>query len=340
MCEKFSSYMQRWLYGKNGYYASMPEIGKNGDFYTSVSTSMFFGGCVANYIVKGIDEGWLGKDVLILEFGAHKGYLLADIIQFIFTLRPQLLESLSFGVVEPLENVREAQREYFSSSFGQNLHVEIYESLDGVKKDEAFIISNELFDAFTCEIINGDKMLYIEDKKAVFGDLSEEVREVVQRYGIKKGEIALGLEQFAKDLCKNFRKYEFVSFDYGDMTCRNDMSLRVYKKHQVYPFFSLTSFASDADTFYSFFANADITYDVNFLHVKDAFTQNGAVMKNFCTQSLALNDFGISTLLEILYKNVDEQTYKRELEKAKQLILPEYFGQRFKMIDFVYESSD
>ncbi len=337
MYEKFSSYMQRWLYGKNGYYASMPEIGKNGDFYTSVSTSMFFGGCVANYIIKRIDEGGLKKDILILEFGAHKGYLLADIIQFIFTLRPQILDSLSFGVVEPLENVRESQREYFNSSFGQNLHVNIYTSLDEIEKDEAFIISNELFDAFTCEIVNNDKMLYIEDKRAVFGKLSEEARELSQRYGIKKGEIVLGLEQFAKDLCKKFKRYEFVSFDYGDMGCRNDMSLRVYKNHQVHPFFSLTRFGGSEDIFESFFANADITYDVNFLHAKDAFTQTGAVMKRFCTQSVALNEFGFSHLLEILYKNADEQSYKKELEKAKMLILPSYFGERFKMIDFIYK---
>ena len=49
---KFSKYMNQWLYGENGYYATYKSIGKEGDFYTAVSTSKFFGGTIANHIVK------------------------------------------------------------------------------------------------------------------------------------------------------------------------------------------------------------------------------------------------------------------------------------------------
>ena len=44
---KFSKYMNEWLYDKDGYYASFRAIGKGGDFYTAVSSSMFFGGSIA-----------------------------------------------------------------------------------------------------------------------------------------------------------------------------------------------------------------------------------------------------------------------------------------------------
>ncbi|OYZ65543.1 MAG: hypothetical protein B7Y17_03325, partial [Sulfuricurvum sp. 24-42-5] len=89
----FSEYMHEWLYGKNGYYGSYNPIGKKGDFYTAVSTSKFFGGSIAQHIIKRIDEGFLAHDSLICEIGAHHGYLLADIIEFLHTLRPQLLQT-------------------------------------------------------------------------------------------------------------------------------------------------------------------------------------------------------------------------------------------------------
>ena len=76
---KFSKYMNQWLYGEDGYYATYKEIGKNGDFYTSVSTSKFFGGSVAKHIISLVDEGFLAKDGVICEIGAHHGYFLADV---------------------------------------------------------------------------------------------------------------------------------------------------------------------------------------------------------------------------------------------------------------------
>ncbi len=335
--KSFSAYMQEWLYSAEGYYAKMPVIGKDGDFYTSVSSSMFFGGSIANHLLQVLDGGFLSPKTSVVEIGAHRGYLLADMIQFIFTLRPELLGTLSFYVVEPLENVRLTQQEYFLSSFGDKLEIHIVESLDDVQADEAYIVANELFDAFACEIIYQDKMLYIDKDKALFDSMDEQTRKLASKYSIEKGELPLGLDEFASALGKNFSKYNFVIFDYGEFESRGDFSLRVYKSHKVYPFFELTSFASDKDRFAEFFANADITYDVNFSIVKQVFEKYGASMEKYSTQMFALNDFGIASLLEILYKNVDEQTYKLEANKAKRLLLPEYFGERFKCCEFKKE---
>ena len=43
---KFSSYFNNWLYGDDGYYSNYKTIGKEGDFYTAVSSSKFFGGTI------------------------------------------------------------------------------------------------------------------------------------------------------------------------------------------------------------------------------------------------------------------------------------------------------
>ena len=76
-----------------GYYTKERTIGKEGDFYTAVSTSMFFGGSIAKRLISTIESGFLSSSSYVVEIGAHKGYLLADMIQFIYTLKPELLKN-------------------------------------------------------------------------------------------------------------------------------------------------------------------------------------------------------------------------------------------------------
>jgi SAM-dependent MidA family methyltransferase len=82
------------------------------------------------------------------------------------------------------------------------------------------------------------------------------------------------------------------------------------------------------------FAKSDITYDVTFEHVKDAFIEAGVEFTELKTQMVALVNMGILELLEILKEKAGEKIYKQELEKAKILIMPNFLGERFKMIRF------
>ena len=43
---------------------------------------------------------------------------------------------------------------------------------------------------------------------------------------------------------------------------------------------------------------------------------------------------GILELLEMLKEHADEKIYQQELEKVKMLIMPNFLGERFKMIRF------
>lgn len=332
--QPFSLYMNEWLYGKGGYYASMPTIGKKGDFYTSVSTSMFFGGSIANYFIKTQEEGFLPENTTIVEIGAHGGYLLADIVQFIFTLRPSLLKSLKFAVIEPLEKIQKAQKEYFSKAFNNQIDIQIVSHINSLTCKDAFIVSNELFDAFPCEVIYEDKMLFLDNHKPHFKSMSKKIKNLATKYGIQKGEIALGYDDFVTSLDEHLARFELISFDYGDKFPRNDISLRVYKNHGVFPFFELTKLAGEDEKLKDFFAKSDITYDVNFQVLINCFEKKGIKLHNFTTQMVALTDFGIIDLLETLRQNVSEKAYLKEAEKVKRLILPNFLGERFKMISF------
>ncbi len=329
----FSQFFNNWLYGEDGYYTNYKAIGKEGDFYTAVSSSKFFGGSIANKIIKSIDEGFLNKDSIILEIGAHKGYLLADIIEFIYTLRPKLLKSLKFAIVEPFEHLRQKQKNYFKEAFADEIeliHHENFCSLDG---DSYFIVANEIFDAFPCELIYKDKMAIVENGEIKFEkEPNRYIKEVIKKYNIKKGEISIGFEEFAKAIKDNIKKFEFVTFDYGDLTHRDDFSIRIYQKHLTYPLFDDKLKLNEA------YKKSDITYDVNFQHLIDVFENEGIKKIQYATQMVALVDFGLMDLLDILKTKVEQNAYLSEVNKIKTLIDPRMMGERFKMVNFRYES--
>jgi len=330
----FSEYFQDWLYGKNGYYSNYKTIGKDGDFFTSVSASSFFGGTIGKRVVDIIESGFLPSNTTIVEIGAHHGYLLSDMIQFIYTLKPELLKTLKFAIVERFEHLKTKQKKYFQESFGNEVKLAHYDDISSLKLDNAFIIANEIFDAFPCELVYTTKkdirqLANVTDDKINFVDCNNEnINMLCDKYKITKGEVAVGYEEFAKNLSDNINKFEFITFDYGEKYPRNDFSCRVYKNHNVYPIFD------DNINLKNFFGNSDITYDVNFTHLIDSFKE--AKIKNiqYDTQLKALVDFGIIDLLETLHKNVDEKIYLREVNKIKTLLEPTGMGDRFKVAVF------
>jgi len=325
---KFSEYMGEWLYGVDGYYATYKDIGKGGDFYTAVSSSKFFGGTIAKHIISLVEEGFLAKDATICEIGAHHGYFLADIIEFIYTLKPKLLDTFKFVIIERFNDLQKFQKNYLYESFGDAISLTHYKSLSELKCDNAFFIANEIFDAFPCELYYKDKIAMVEGHSVEFDVDNEWVKSKADKYNKDRGEIAIGYEKFAKEMYNSCKKFEFMSFDYGEMVARPDFSLRVYTKHEVIPFFDENIKREEL------FAKSDITYDVTFEHVKDAYIEAGIEFIELKAQMSALINMGIMDLLEILKDNVEEKIYKQELEKIKILIMPDFLGERFKMIRF------
>ena len=129
-------------------------------------------------------------------------------------------------------------------------------------------------------------------------------------------------------MAQSAQMFEFMSFDYGEMMARPDFSIRIYKDHDVFPFFD------EKVDIKELFKNSDITYDVTFEHVKDAFVEADVEFVELQTQMRALVEMGILELLEMLRLNVDEKIYEQELQKVKLLIMPNFLGERFKMIRF------
>lgn len=323
---RFSEYMSEWLYGDNGYYLDVGQVGKEGDFLTSPSVSMFFGGAIANKFVSLVRSGTLPRDSIVCEFGANSVYALKDFASFVAGLEPELLETVKFVIVEKQAKAADFQASELKDFFA-DVDFEIVSELKGFENRAAFVFANEIFDAFACELLHEGKFASVREHKISFDIDDEALLKKAQKLEITKGEIALGYEEFAKELYSAFAKSYFVTFDYGQEYPRNDFSVRIYKEHKNEPLFGI-------DNLSRYFTNSDITYDVNFGHLARAFEDGGFDTIDYKNQASALVNFGISELLEMYLKRAGEAAYLKEAAKAKALIAPEGFGERFKMISF------
>jgi len=322
----FSEYMNEWLYGEEGYYKHFKDIGKEGDFYTAVSTSAFFGASIANHFFKMLQEGWAERNGWLIEIGAHQGYLLCDMIQWLYTCDPTLVQSLKFGIVERQPHVKEAQLAYIRSRFGDDVQVTHFDDISEVNVDYAFFVANEIFDAFACELYKDEQIATVEDHQIGWEDASEQLKLWAEKHYLKTGEIAVGYEAFAKEMASGVKRCDFVTFDYGEKYVRNDFSIRVYRKHETFPLFD------EALNLAESFQKDDITYDVNFAHVLEAFESAGFKEDAYETQARALVRFGIIDILEQFASQTSQANYLREADKIKTLIAPTMMGDRFKMI--------
>ncbi|NPA50641.1 MAG: hypothetical protein GXO02_03320 [Epsilonproteobacteria bacterium] len=325
---RFSEFMNEWLYGEGGYYSSFKEIGKEGDFFTAVSTTPFFGASIANYLYNEIKANRLSRDIALVEIGAHQGYLMGDMIRWLYTQDEKLLDSMRFIIVERQDLVIEAQKEYFKKNFGDFVKIEYVKDIKELELEEAFFISNEIFDAFACELYKDEEIAVVNNFNIEWIRAEEKLIEFAKRHRLKKGEIAIGYEEFARDIVNAAKRFEFLSFDYGERYVRNDFSIRIYYKHQTWPLFD-----KEVDL-KRFFKKSDITYDVNFNHIIDAFSEAGAKLKIYETQARALVRFGIIDILEQYHKVSTTSAYLDQADKIKVLIAPTMMGDRFKLIHF------
>ncbi|RDU61636.1 SAM-dependent methyltransferase [Helicobacter sp. MIT 14-3879] len=294
----FSEYFKSWV---SSYYKNA-KIGKNGDFYTSVTSSKFFGGSIANYILKNLENGNLKLPLKIIDIGGNNLNLLNDIYEFLNAISVNVVENCEFILVESNHLVE------------SSLKIRVVRGLENIINDSnIFFIANELFDALPCELFDNNKMAFIENNEIIFKSANIDIINLASSFGIKKGEIPLSYFKFCKIL-ESF-KFIFLVCDYGSEINRNDFSLRIFHKHQI-----INPFNKKLDMF---FGKSDITYNVPFLFLDKAFIDIGSKKVLYKRQDLALvEDFGILDLCQSFYdsSHISEHIYIRESNKIKILL--------------------
>ena len=117
----FPDFMANALYHPEwGYYArGTRQVGRDGDFFTSVSVGPVFGELLARRMLDWWHAAGQPVPWRIIESGAHDGTLAADILSALQRLAPQAFAALEYAIPEPLPLLRAVQQEKLRSFAGR-----------------------------------------------------------------------------------------------------------------------------------------------------------------------------------------------------------------------------
>ncbi len=248
----FPDFLNLALYDPEyGYYASNSnQVGRDGDFYTSVSVGPLFGQLLARRFIRWWQDQEKPAAWRILEIGAHDGKLAADILQTIAAISPEAWRALEYATVEPLPLLRDAQQQRLSP-----LAVKLHLATDFQTLSEnplpGIAFGNEILDALpfhlirrhenqwrelfvsnTWELITRsiDPASTLEKKTSALGDAFPDDYQTE----IRTNYLAF-LSQISNSISDGlllFIDYGFAAPEYYD-TDRARGTLRTFSKHQA-----------------------------------------------------------------------------------------------------------
>ncbi|MEO5802389.1 MAG: SAM-dependent methyltransferase [Verrucomicrobiota bacterium] len=141
-----------------GYYEQQRQIGRGGDFFTSVSVGSLFGELLAFQFAEWFEERGI-QNLQIIEAGAHDGQLAADILHWVKKFKPEIFEQMDYCILEPSSRHRDWQRKTLAE-FSEKLSwfhgwSDFPRSAFPVPRF-TIIFSNELFDAMPVHRLGWD----------------------------------------------------------------------------------------------------------------------------------------------------------------------------------------
>ena len=160
----FARFMQLALYCPNSGYYDRPEttVGRSGDFYTSVSVGSLFGQLLAFQFAEWLDalSSPLGlnaprSSTQIVESGAHDGRLAGDILGWLHSKLPKLLDTLEYWIIEPSSARTRAQKQTLSEFAASVRWFPEWNAIPAAGVN-GIIFSNELLDAMPVHRIGWD----------------------------------------------------------------------------------------------------------------------------------------------------------------------------------------
>jgi SAM-dependent MidA family methyltransferase len=143
----FARFMELALYAPGlGYYEQMRQIGREGDFFTSVSVGPLFGQLLAFQFAQWMDADCPTDDIQFVEAGPHDGTLAADILGWTSEHRPDLFARLQYWLLDASVSRRTCQEETLRLWLPKVRWAPGIEEL-GAGQISGIIFSNEFLDA-------------------------------------------------------------------------------------------------------------------------------------------------------------------------------------------------
>lgn len=339
----FAEFMRRALYDpRHGYYESaLRQIGKRGDFITSVSVGPFFGELLAFQFARWIEEllrpgenfEWK-RTFQCVEAGAHDGRLAFDILEAMEEAEPKLFRAFEYWIVEPSA----ARREIQEKTLVRFSNVRWFPSLQEIQgRVSGVIFSNELLDAMPVHVfrwssaahewnemgvnVPGEHFVWeaLERPTASAPQFPQELLEVLPD-GFVFEQTAAETKQWWAEAATALTIGKLMAIDYGGtleellMPVRTSGTLRSYSRHRV-----SGSVLEDP-------GEQDITAHVNFSVVRQVGERMGLKTEAFVNQSQFLT-------------NVARDLWTRrgswpqqQVRQFQTLTHPEHLGRPFRVL--------
>lgn len=338
----FEEFMDTALYHPEyGYYTSKKaRIGKEGDYYTSSDVHRAFGVC----IMRQIEEMNLilnHSPLNVVEVGAGKGLLCADILLSAREKSPTLFKNIKYFIVEKSPDFIERQKMHIEELGLLDKVSWVPEIKEGLSGSIGIVLSNELIDAFPVHKVRYSNGLwneiYVTLKNGILTEKEDSISD--QRLadfltGLEGSfddgyttEVNLKAIDWIKDVGNGLQKGFVITIDYGYprkelySAERNRGTLMCYFRHQA------------SEDPYLNIGEQDITTHIDFTSLAEAGKTAGLEVAGFTDQSYFLMGCGIEEefqqLEAINAKNID--AFKNNIA-LKKLLMPGGMGSTFKVL--------
>ena len=334
----FSRYMELALYAPGlGYYAAgSTKLGEEGDFITAPEITPLFSQALANAILPA-----LNKDDIILEVGAGRGRMAADILVY---LKQQNKLPKEYWILELSADLRERQKKTIEENVPEFIgNIKWLDELP--EKFSGVVLANELLDAMPVQLfqktendINDVNVTWLNDKFEFQLTSSFDARLISRVKDIEAelnrefnagyiSEINFAAEDWIKSIAERLQQGIIVLLDYGFPRHeyyheqRNQGTLMCHYRHRTHP---------DAFVYPGL---QDITAHVDFTSMADAALEANLQVIGYTNQVSFLMGAGLLKLADL----ENEANTKQQMETAsqiKKLTLPHEMGELFKVIGF------
>ena len=334
----FRRFMEMALYHTDhGYYASgKANVGKGGDFFTSVSVGAIYGRILAS-ICREVWER-LGRPVefTIVEQGANDGAMAADILGAICGAGDDLSRSLRFLIVEPFEVNRNRQQGKLEG-FPNVIWVS---SLEELPEFTGIHLSNELLDAFPVDSLRWNENDWEEECVECRNGLlawtsrpSQDPELQAAAGHLPKGlstvfrvEINRGIQPWLSTLQAKLNRGIVLTVDYGQSgddryaPHRADGTLLAYQKHERFN----DPLPQPGDR--------DISAQVDFTALTRSARESGFEILGYSDQNHFLVGAAESWLRSLGDFSDQSDAAQKELRALQSLLNPGSMGIQFKAI--------
>jgi SAM-dependent MidA family methyltransferase len=321
-----------------GYYAkSGGQVGRGGDFYTSVSVGPLFGRLLARRFLRWWEETGEPGEWRVIEIGAHDGKLAADILAEIRQLNRTAWECLEYAIPEPLPRLQALQQERLAS-LASRLRVSADMAELAETPAPGIVFGNEILDALPFNLIemrggtwhqldvNTDENRQIQLQPRAIREGSDLAKRA-QFLGTNfpegyRTEVRTNFGTFIQELshCISgglllFTDYGFASPEYYDNS-RTAGTLRTFSKHRA------------GEDPLEMPGECDITAHVDFTDLAKAASASGYSPTLFSNQGSYLTGLAKEMIL------AGELSDPKTIAQFRSLTHPAHLGASFHAIEF------